>query len=102
MSNKELGKKLLEVSYEEALKEKDPVKRKATVEQIEKLQKLNNEHKRGILEIIVKFVVPILVPILGWIGLMVMRGLMNTETPPDIFYREMAKAILNVFKPKTP
>lgn len=100
MSNNELKRRLKGMLLLEAIKEKDPTKRKISVEQIEKLEKLSGEEEKAFLEFFAKLSVPVIVSLLGLLALVGYRFGMEPDASPDIFYREIGKMILQIFKPK--
>lgn len=100
MTQTKLCRELKVICLKEALAEKDPLKRKTMIEEYEKIRKLDEENLKTILEFIVKFTVPIAVPILGIITIKEIRFALDFDGGPDIFFREMAKMIMNITKPK--
>lgn len=76
----------------------DPEERKQAKEDIKCLFALQSGRKKINNEKILKYVQIFGVPILGFLLLVFYRVLMETETPPDIFFKEIGRGILGLVK----
>lgn len=78
------------------VRELDGKERQDKICEIEKLYKIDNERKKNSDDVIEKYVQIFFVPATGFAMLLGYRILMETETPPDIFFRDCGKTIMNL------
>lgn len=96
---KKTTKKLLEELLQEDFKEVSKLtgkERQDKVKEIQDLYKIETERKKNESETVQKYVQVFAVPIMGFGMLLGYRILMETETTPDIFFRDCGKTIMNL------
>ena len=103
-------KEAIEKLIADANQDKDPKSRKATLDLVEKLynvqtdkdkvklaeERLKFDKKKLTSEEVVKLIQIFGVPTMGILALVGYRVLMETETAPDIFFRDIGKTILSL------
>lgn len=92
-------KKLLNELLRDDLTEVQTLKgkeRQEKVAEIEKLYKLETDRKKNEDDCFEKYVQIFAVPATGFAMLLFYRVLMETECPPDIFFRDVGKSIVQL------